>query len=130
MKVILTAVNSKFIHSNLAVRYLKSYTKDLNYECIIKEFSINDRVERIVQELIYEKPDIIAFSCYIWNIEYVDRISRLIKLINKDIVILFGGPEVSYDGASYLKDENCDYVIEGEGENTYREFIEYMMKSH
>ncbi|WP_027623242.1 B12-binding domain-containing radical SAM protein [Clostridium lundense] len=127
MKVILTAVNSKFIHSNLAVRYLKAYTKDLNYECIIKEFSINDRIERIVHELINEKPDVIAFSCYIWNIEYVEKISKLIKLIDENIVILFGGPEVSYDGMSYLKDFSCDYVIEGEGENIYRELIECMI---
>lgn len=128
MKVILTAVNSKFIHSNLAIRYLKAYTKDLNYECVLKEFSINDRIERIVQELMREKPDVIAFSCYIWNIEYIERISKLIKLINEEIVILFGGPEVSYDGASYLKDYSCDYVIEGEGENTYREFLECILK--
>lgn len=127
MKVILTAVNSKFIHSNLAVRYLKAYTKDLNYECMIKEFSINDRIERIVNELVNEKPDVIAFSCYIWNIEYVEKISKLIKLIDENIVVLFGGPEVSYDGMSYLKDFSCDYVIEGEGENIYRELIECML---
>ncbi|MBC2396502.1 anaerobic magnesium-protoporphyrin IX monomethyl ester cyclase [Clostridium tetanomorphum] len=125
MKVILTAVNSKFIHSNLAIRYLKAYTKDLQYDCVLKEFSINDRIERIVQEIIYERPDMVAFSCYIWNIEYVEKISNLIKLINKDIIIVFGGPEVSYDGKSYLKNKDCDYVIEGEGEECFRELIEY-----
>ena len=84
MKVILVAVNSKFIHSNLAVRYLKSYTKDLNYQCDFKEFSINDREERVVEEILKDKPDMIGFSCYIWNIEFVKKVSKLIKLI-KDV---------------------------------------------
>lgn len=125
MKVTLVAVNSKFIHSNLAVRYLKAYTKDMPYECNIKEFSINDRIERIVQEIMLDKPDAIALSCYIWNIEYILKISRLIKLIDSNISIILGGPEVSYDGKVYIDgNKYCDYIIEGEGEEIYRELIE------
>src|SRR3712207_628200 len=125
MKVTLVAVNSKFIHSNLAVRYLKAYTKDMPCECNIKEFSINDRIERIVQEIMLDKPDAIALSCYIWNIEYILKISRLIKLIDSNISIILGGPEVSYDGKVYIDgNKYCDYIIEGEGEEIYRELIE------
>ncbi|MBU5484885.1 B12-binding domain-containing radical SAM protein [Clostridium sp. MSJ-11] len=127
MKILLTAVNAKYIHSNLAVRYLKSFTEELPYNCEIKEFSINDNIERIVQNIIEEKPDIVGFSCYIWNIEFVERIATLIKLINKDIVILFGGPEVSYDPRYYLEKGYCDYLITGEGEETYKEFIEHII---
>ena len=82
MKVLLTAINSKFIHSNLAVRYLKAFTEDLPYECSIREFSINDRDEKILEEIIKEKPDVVAFSTYIWNIEMVTRLSNLIKIVN------------------------------------------------
>ncbi|SHE51655.1 B12-binding domain-containing radical SAM protein [Clostridium fallax] len=128
MKVLLTAVNSKFIHSNLAVRYLKAYTKDLNYESKIREFSINDRIEIITEEIMKEKPDIIAFSCYIWNMEYVNRLSELIKLIDENIKILYGGPEVSFNSDEFLKNSSGDYVIEGEGEETYKEFIEKKIK--
>ncbi|WP_125153833.1 B12-binding domain-containing radical SAM protein [Clostridium rectalis] len=130
MKVVLTAVNSKFIHSNLAIRYLKAYTEDLSYQCIMKEFTINDRIERIVEELISEKPNIIGFSCYIWNIDYVIQISRLIKLIDSNIKIFLGGPEVSYDAVSYMKPKICDYILEGEGEESYREFIECKIKKN
>lgn len=129
MKVILAAVNSKYIHSNLAVRYLKNYTKDLNYECILQEYSINDRVERIVQNIMKEKPDMVGFSCYIWNMEYVLRVSKLLKLIDKNITIFFGGPEVSYEEASYVEKDNCDYIIVGEGEETYNEFIECILNN-
>ncbi|MCD3298280.1 cobalamin B12-binding domain-containing protein, partial [Clostridium botulinum C/D] len=57
MKVLLVGINSKYIHSNLAIRYLRAYTKDLNYDCNIREFSINDREERILKEIINEKPN-------------------------------------------------------------------------
>lgn len=127
MKVLLTAINSKFVHSNLAVRYLKAFTEDMNYQCKIREFSINDRDEKILEEIIKEKADVIAFSTYIWNIEVVKRLSNLIKLIDKDIKIVYGGPEVSYDSLNILKELPGDYVIQGEGEKTYREFIEYLL---
>ena len=60
MKILLTALNSKFIHSNLAVRYLKAYTRGLPYDCVIREFTINDRKEKILEEIIVEEPDIVA----------------------------------------------------------------------
>lgn len=123
MKVLLTAVNSKFIHSNLAVRYLKEYTRDLKYECKIREFTINDRIERVLEEIIFEKPDIVAFSCYIWNHQFIDMLSQLIKRVDNNIEILYGGPEVSYDCEQFIKNSYGEYLIEGEGEETYREFI-------
>lgn len=127
MKILLTAINSKFIHSNLAVRYLKAFTEDMDYISKIREFSINDRDEKVLEEIIKEKPDIVAFSTYIWNIEMVKRLSNLIKIVNSDIKILYGGPEVSYDSSNILKELNGDYLIEGEGEKTYREFVEYTL---
>jgi Fe-S oxidoreductase len=127
MKVLITAIDSKFIHSNLAVRYLKNFTKDLDYEAKIKEFTINDREERILEEIIKEKPDVVAFSTYIWNVELISRISNLIKRVNSNIEILYGGPEVSFDSRSFLKNNVGEYVIEGEGEKTYREFILYKL---
>ncbi len=123
MKVLLVGVNSRFTHSNLAIRYLKAFTKDLNYKCLIREFSINDRVERIVEEIISEKANIVVLSCYIWNKYYVKQISETIKLIDNNIKLLYGGPEVSFDSENYLKESLSDYLIEGEGEETFREFI-------
>ncbi|WPC44764.1 B12-binding domain-containing radical SAM protein [Clostridium sp. JS66] len=128
MKVVLTALNSKFIHSNLAIRYLKAYTKDLNYECILREFTINDRREKVLEQLIKEEPDVIAFSCYIWNIEFIQGLAKLINLVNPNIKILYGGPEVSYDSVSFLRENVGEYVIVGEGEETYREFINWQLE--
>lgn len=127
MKILLTAINSKFVHSNLAVRYLRAFTKNMNYDCKIREFSINDRDEKILEEIIKERPNVVAFSTYIWNIEIIKRLSNLIKLVDEDIEILYGGPEVSYDSQNILKELNGEYIIEGEGEKTYREFVEYKL---
>lgn len=129
MKVILVGINAKYIHSNLAVRYLKTYTKDLNYECEIMEFSINDKIDRILEEILRQKPDLVAFSCYIWNIQYVKSLAALIKLVDSKIEILYGGPEVSYDSKDFLKEQPGDYIIEGEGEETYSEFINWKIDS-
>ncbi|MFT8313618.1 MAG: B12-binding domain-containing radical SAM protein [Clostridium sp.] len=125
MKILLTAINSKYIHSNLAVRYLKEYTRDMDYKCKVKEFSINDRIEKVFENIITENPDIVAFSCYIWNIEYVKKLANLIKTLNSKIEILFGGPEVSYDAENFLLHNPGDYLIEGEGEAIYREFVQW-----
>ncbi|WP_163191709.1 B12-binding domain-containing radical SAM protein [Clostridium thermarum] len=127
MKVVLIALNAKYVHTNLAVRYLKHFTQDLDYQCTIKEFSINDRLENILENILKEKPDVIGFSCYIWNIDMVEKLSRLIKRVNENIEILYGGPEVSYDSKEFLQSNEGDYVIEGEGEETFREFLQYKL---
>ncbi|GAB6169454.1 B12-binding domain-containing radical SAM protein [Clostridium carnis] len=127
MKILLTAINSKFVHSNLAVRYLKAFTNNMDYDCKIREFSINDRDEKVLEEIIKEKPNVVAFSTYIWNIEMIKRLSELIKLVDENIEILYGGPEVSYDSQNILKELNGEYIIEGEGEITFSEFVEYKL---
>lgn len=130
MKVVLVAVNSKFIHSNLAVRYLQSYTNDMDYNCDIMEFSINDREERVVEEILNEKPDVIGFSCYIWNINFIKKLSTLIKLIDDKIQILYGGPETSFNPVEFLEENVGEYLIEGEGEGTYRELIDLIINAY
>ena len=109
------------------MRYLKAFTKDLDFQGDIKEFSINDRVENILEGIIEEKPDVVAFSCYIWNMEFVNRLAELIKLVDPNIEILYGGPEVSYEGKEFLENHEGEYVVVGEGEKTFREFVLYKL---
>ncbi len=129
MKVVLVAVNSKYIHSNLAVKYLKAYTADMEYICDNMEFSINDREERVVEDIINERPNIVGFSCYIWNIEFVKKVATLIKLIDPSIEILYGGPETSFSTKEFLNENTGEFLIEGEGEETYKEFIDEKINS-
>ncbi|MGE5628833.1 MAG: B12-binding domain-containing radical SAM protein [Solirubrobacterales bacterium] len=124
MKIVLAAVNAKYIHSNLGIRYLKAYAQELDLNIEIMEFSINDSREKVIQQLILAKADIIGFSCYIWNIEYIQYLSTHIKLINPGCIIIYGGPEVSFDPFMQLNNNAGDIIIEGEGEETFFELME------
>ncbi len=123
MKVLITTLNSKFIHSSLSIRYLKSYCEDIpNIE--IREYTINQNSDFITGELYKENPDIVAFSCYIWNVEKILEICERLKIVKPEIQIILGGPEVSYDGEELLKKHSyIDFIIYGEGEVTFRELI-------
>ncbi len=123
MKVILTTLNSKFIHSNLAIRYLKEYVKPIN-EFEIMEFTINQTRESIVAEIYKSRPDLLGFSTYIWNIEETLRICETIKIISPMTKILLGGPEVSFDGKQVMEEHPyVDYIIYGEGEESFKELL-------
>ena len=125
MKVLLTALNAKYIHSSLALRSLKAYADPEGKYTCIKEYTINNRVEFIVSDIYKEKPDYIGFSCYIWNIEMIKNIARRLKKVLPETVMVFGGPEVSYDSADFLREnEFADIIMRGEGERTYKNLLE------
>lgn len=122
MKILLTAINAKYIHSNLAVYSLYAYAKDTPADIKIAEYTINNEKSEIISQIYDEHPDVVAFSTYIWNVEYVCSIGNELKKILPDIKIWLGGPEVSYDGVNVL--QRCsfaDVVIVLEGEETFRE---------
>ena len=124
MKVIMTAINAKYIHSNLAVYSLQAYAKQPGVELVIKEYTINQYTDYIVRDLYLQKGDMYVFSCYIWNIEQVLQVAGELKKVYPDVPIWAGGPEVSYDADKVLRE--CRYltgVMIGEGEETFRELV-------
>ncbi len=124
MKALLVTLDSKYIHANLAVRYLKKFCSDDGYDVEIKEFTINQQLDYILGEILDANAQLICFSCYIWNIEYIKEIAYVLKNSIPGIKILFGGPEVSFETEKIMKEESyIDYIVFGEGELTFREFI-------
>lgn len=140
MKILLTAVNAKYIHSNLAVYSLRAYAyahvnaqghlhmEDQsepaahmqNIEIELAEYTINQQTDDILMDIYKRKPDILCFSCYIWNIEYVERLVRELGKLRPDMSIWLGGPEVSYDAADVLnRNPAVKGVMKGEGEETF-----------
>lgn len=127
MEVLLTALNAKYVHTNLAVLYLKSAVPEYNIK--IKEFTINEPTEFIISSIYQLKADIIAFSCYIWNIEKVMVIASALKKIKPEIKIVLGGPEVSYEVEDLLiRNEFIDFIIIGEGELAFAKLLLYLNK--
>ena len=123
MNTILVSLNSKFIHSNLAIRYLSKYVAD-DYNIDIQEFTINQRPDYIASEIYKLSPDVVGFSTYIWNFKETLKVCEILKIVKPEIKILLGGPEVSYDGEEVLKERPyIDYIIYGEGEETFKEFL-------
>ena len=126
MKIFLTAINAKYIHSNLAVYSLKAYTGKYEKYVAIGEYTINNRVDDILEQIYKEKPDVLCFSCYIWNMDYVEELIREYKKLCPDVPVWVGGPEVSYEVDTFLKEHpQVTGVMIGEGERTFREFCEY-----
>lgn len=126
MKILLSALNTRHTHSAIALAYIKSYmAKDSAIpEAEIKEFDINQTNEGIIAELILLKPDILAFSVYIWSINRVPAIIGAIKAALPETIIILGGPEVSFNCKELLEQhQSIDYIVRGEGEQTFYNLI-------
>jgi len=129
MKTLLTTLNSKYIHSSLALRYIKSYCED-EFDINLEEYTINQHSDDVVAELYRQQADLIAFSCYIWNIEQTLEIISLLKKVQPDVKVLLGGPEVSFDPIRTMEENpSVDYIICGEGEITFKEFLDKLTTS-
>lgn len=127
MKVLLVAINAKYIHSNLAVYSLKAYAKKYgktNHQIKIKEYTINQYPEDILADIYNEKADAVGFSCYIWNIAIANQVINNLKKVDENITVAVGGPEVSYNPAQVLENKNIDYVMCGEGEEVFKNFLD------
>jgi len=123
MKTLLTALNAKYVHTNLAVRCIKNYCK--GFDVTIKEYTINDNIDAVIAGIFEFDADVIAFSCYIWNIEKILYIAECLKKINPSLIIVLGGLEVSYDAKKVLVDNPyVDFVISGEGEIPFKMLLE------
>jgi len=123
MKVICSTLNAKYIHTNLAIRYLKAFAAP-EFQIQIKEYTIKDPVLNIVADLHQQKPNIIGFSCYIWNIEETIKVVKMLKKIDPSILIVLGGPEVTYDTKEWMeKIPEVDFIVIGEGEKTFKQLL-------
>ncbi|MEC1524731.1 B12-binding domain-containing radical SAM protein [Neobacillus niacini] len=126
MNVICSTLNAKYIHTNLAIRYLKAYAAP-EFNIQLKEYTIKDPAMNIVSDLYQQKPTVIGFSCYIWNIEETIKVVTMLKKIDPSIQIVLGGPEVTYDTVEWMeKLPGVDFIIIGEGEHSFKQLLTEM----
>ena len=129
MKVLLAAVNAKFIHSNPGLYSIKAFAgSQYNEDILIKEFTINQRPEDILAQIYIENPTVIGFSCYIWNFDFICQILPEIHKVLPGVEIWLGGPEVSFDSGKILERfPSLTGIMIGEGEETWLEVIKHYL---
>lgn len=124
MNVVLSTLNSKFIHSSLALRYLKAYGEAHGQAYDIVEYTINMPVLHILSDITEHDIDVLGFACYIWNIEMTLHVVDMVKAVRPDIKIVLGGPEVSFTADELLERcPNIDYIVQGEGEEAFHNLV-------
>lgn len=124
MKVILATLNAKFIHTSLAIRLLKAYSEK-EFDIDLAEYTIKDPVMNIVSDLFQKRPDVVGFSCYIWNIEETLKLVTLLKKVLPELRIILGGPEVSYDARHFMeRSKDIDFIVMGDGEETFHHLLQ------
>ena len=122
MKVLLVAVNSKYIHTSLAVRALTAYADSPDVSYI--EFTINERIEDVISRIYSAEAETVMFSCYIWNIEFILKTASTLKKLNPSVNIILGGPEVTFDSVEYMNNYPfIDGIMCGEGEQILADFL-------
>jgi radical SAM superfamily enzyme YgiQ (UPF0313 family) len=128
MRVLLCALNAKYIHSNLAVHYLREYARfcfssnEIKIE--IEECTINQHFDEVLKIIYEKKPDLIGFSCYIWNISYIKRLIVEVKKVLPMTKIWLGGPEVSYNAMEIMENyQELSGIVRGEGEGAFAKLL-------
>ena len=125
MNILLAAINAKYIHSNLAVYSLRAYARKYMEETEIAEYTINQPIDEILMDIYMHNPDILCFSCYLWNISYVEQLIREIPKVLPGTKIWLGGPEVSYNAREMLEAySGLTGIMRGEGEETFLELMD------
>lgn len=123
MNVMVSTLNAKYIHTSLSIRYLKAAAQP-EYDVKMREFTINDPALSIASSIYEEAPDVVGFSCYIWNIEETIPVLSILKKVMPHVVIVLGGPEVSYDSDYWMdRIQEVDIIVRGEGEQTFKKVL-------
>lgn len=131
MRILLTTLNSKYIHTNLSLKYLYSVVADSGLDVELREFTINNERDLVFGEIMRGGYDLVCFSCYVWNIEQIRSLCSDLKKARPDLRILLGGPEVSYESERFLRDNPwADFIIRGEGEKPFSQFCRELISGN
>lgn len=125
--IILATINARYSHTSFGLRYLKANLHEFEGSCEILEFSHDLTVQEVAEAIISYRPKVVGLSCYIWNIEDQLRVAEIIKAILPETLLIFGGPEVSYEYDEFLP--FCDYLIKGEGEYALYHLLQAWQKN-
>ena len=127
-EILLTTLNAKYIHSAFGLRYLMANLGELQARTVMLEFDINQRPLDIAHALLSERPRIIGFGVYIWNVTQTTQVIATIKRVAPEVTIIVGGPEVSYETEHQAIADLSDYIITGEADLEFRKVCELLCR--
>lgn len=126
MDIRLVAINTKFIHSNLAAYMLEAYARKSGINVSVGEYTINHNIDHILEAIYRQRPDVVCFSCYLWNISYIRELALELNRLCPKMDIWLGGPEVTYDAKECLKEmPQVKGIMRGEGEQIFVEVCKH-----
>lgn len=125
--VVLATLNARYIHSAFGLRYLKANLGEYESRCDIQEFTLESRPEDIVEQLLNSQPKVVGFGVYIWNVTQTEKVVALLKAVAPEIVVVLGGPEVSYENQDQPIVTLSDFVITGWGETSFRDLLSELL---
>lgn len=126
--VVLTTINAKYIHAAFGLRYLFANLGNLKTSAEIIEFDLQTRPIDMAEAILNKNPKIVGIGVYIWNIREVQDLVDILKRVNPEIIIVLGGPEVSYEWENQPAVQMCDYLIRGEGEIAFAELCKNILR--
>lgn len=122
--IVLATLNARYIHSAFGLRYLKANLGEFESRCEIQEFTLESRPQDIVEQLLQGRPKVIGFGVYIWNVEQTQKVLALLKTVAPNVIVVLGGPEVSYENDDQEIVRLCDHLVTGWGEVSFRELMQ------
>lgn len=128
MDIVLTTLNAKYIHASFGLRYLLANLGPLRERAELVEFDINQRALDIVEALLAREPRIIGFGVYIWNVTETTAVIAALKRLRPELVIVLGGPEVSYETDRQSIVAAADYVITGEADLAFAQLCGALLR--
>lgn len=129
MKVHLTTFNAKYIHTSMALRWLYVVNKD-RFDLSFSEYTIKESVSVVADNILEGGYDVVGISVSIWNVKQSRELAKILKEQNPDIIIITGGPEVSYEPQFFINNWDVDYVVSGEGEFVLGQLLDALQKGN
>lgn len=127
MQVVLSAINSKYIHTGLGLRYVGEYAKAKGHDVSLIEETINTPILAVLEKLMSQKGEVYGFSVHIWNKPFVFRLIRMLRKLRPEVTIVIGGPEVAFDVERIFNElPQADYIVQGEGEMVFSDLLAFL----
>ncbi len=126
--ILLTTLNARYPQSSFGLRYLKANLGPFEEQCVLKEFTINQRPADIAEQILAASPTVVGFGIYIWNHQQTCEVIQLVKKIKPEIILIAGGPEISYESESSPAYELLDFIIRGEADHALPALLHQIIK--